>query len=200
MANYLARIGLGAEMERMGVSHDLPSVNARDLSAQLLELQKVQGEHGGEKVAALVADKLHANGTDPAVVEALHNAICETVGNIEFHAEVDGGYAVAQTINGRIIFAIADSGIGLRESLEKRQAVNDDSNAIELATVANISATGEVGRGQGLPETVSTSIAAGGVVHIASGVAIFRYEGDTVTKRTVDQPFEGTVIQVSLPA
>lgn len=199
IANYLSRIGFGQALDGLGVSHDLPTVHARDLESELLELQSVTGEFGGEQVAALVANKLHEANVNPAVVESLHSAICETVGNIAFHAGVDHGFVVAQTIGKRIYFAIADSGIGLKASLMTRMPVNDDRNAIELATVANITATNEVGRGQGLPDVVQTALDAGGVINIATGLAIFTYSGDNVAKRTVNAPFQGTLIQVSLP-
>lgn len=199
IANYMSRIGFGAALDSFSVAHDLPSVNARPLDDELLELQSVSGEHGGEQVASLVATKLRDTHADPQVIESLHSAICETVGNIEFHAEVDHGFVVAQTIGRRIYFAIADSGVGLKGSLSKKMLVNDDRNAIELATVANVTATEEVGRGQGLPDVVQTALNARGTVTVATGLAIFTFSGDNVAKRTVNAPFQGTLIQVSLP-
>lgn len=197
--NYLSRMHYGAALDELGIAHSLRPVRERALGSELLELQKISGEYAGEQVANLVEGKLRDSGADAQIRESLHSAICETVNNVAYHAEVDHGYVAAQSMAGRVLFAIADAGIGLKGSIAKKMVVDDDRNAIELATVANVTSTGEQGRGQGLTDVVETAIGLGGFVVIASGDAIFSYRGDTVTKRGASAPFNGTLIQVSLP-
>ncbi|QPZ39686.1 hypothetical protein [Paramicrobacterium chengjingii] len=200
VANYISRMNLGTALDGLDVSHDIGEVRARDLSSELLEVSRVSGQHAGEGVAELVYDKLRKANVDGGVCEAFHAAICEVVGNVEFHAAVENCFVAAQTTYGgnKVLFAIADSGQGLRGSLEESMPVNDDENALQLAVTANVSGTGETGRGQGLPDVIETATGLRGKVDVASGKAYSQFSHGNIQKRSQDAPFNGTLIQVEL--
>ena len=196
VCNYLSRMHLGEALDGLGATHNLGRVRENDLRGELLELVKFSGINSGDDLATLVYDKLEGR-TDvyPAVAESLQNSIAELSTNVRTHAQVTHGYAMAQTIPSRslIKFAIGDAGIGLKKSLEhnRDQPVLDDENAIGLAVQANITSTGERGRGSGLAEVVSSTVGFGGKVVLASGKAAVRHE------RTTPEDEDDTLANVS---
>ncbi len=109
---------LGELLSSLSVPHDLPTVREAPLRDDLLELRKFSSQSDGEALGALVFDKVRGK-VDTYIPDALYSGICELAGNVCFHAQVDTGFAAAQTIprRGCIFFAIADSGIGMKESL-----------------------------------------------------------------------------------
>lgn len=182
--NYLSRMHLGEVLDALGVTHDLGRVRENDLSTELLELVKFSGRDSGDELGTLLYDKLEARSdVHPEVAESLQNSIAELSTNVRTHAQVDHGYAMAQTIPNRslIRFAIGDAGIGLKKSLEKNRdlPVDDDKNAIGLAVQANVTSTGERGRGTGLAEVVGSTVGFGGKVMLASGGAAVLHERAT---------------------
>jgi hypothetical protein len=199
VANYLSRMNFGTALGELGINYSLPSVNARPLPGDLLELQKFSGQGGGEQVARLVFDKLE-KVADNEVRQTLYEAICEVAANVEFHADTSHGYVAAQTTHagGQVLFAIADSGQGLRASLSKVYEIADDSAAVSAAVQPEISGTGERARGQGLPAVVGAAGGLYGAVDIASGNARDRHTGGKVTSTNTTGSFPGTIIQVQL--
>jgi hypothetical protein len=55
------------------------------------------------------------------------------------------GFAAAQTYIGqnKIVFAVADGGIGVRQSLMDRYSPKDDADALRIAVEYGVSGTGE---------------------------------------------------------
>jgi len=202
VANYVSRMRLGLAFDSLHVQHSIRPVRETDLSGDLLELTKVEGEFGGEQVANLVFERLERMGAKSSLAESLHASICEVVGNMHFHSGAEGGWVAAQTThNGqKITFAIADSGLGLQASLRNNPqlTVTDDTNALQLAVAENISATGERGRGQGLPEVIRSSTGLNGSVHIASGTARAVHRSQNTATGFQSFAFPGTIIQVEL--
>jgi len=200
--NYMSRMGFGDMLESFGVNSSLPKVNRNDLSGELLELSKFSGEAGGEDLAELVYSKLEQTTTDNSVRETLHSAICELAANVYAHAEVESGFVAAQSTHKgtRIMFAIADSGQGLKRSLERNRnlAINDDLNALMLAVQPNISATAEKGRGQGLSDVVASATNLGGTVTITSGTHQTIHTKMNVSNKPLQGYYQGTMIQVEL--
>lgn len=205
---------LGVILDRLGATHDLGRVRENDLRSELLELVRFSGIDSGDDLGTLVYDKLE-NRTDvyPEVAESLQNSIAELSTNVRTHAQVAHGYAMAQTIPTRslIKFAVGDAGIGLKKSLEenRNQPVMDDENAIGLAVQANITSTGERGRGSGLAEVVSSTVGFGGKVVLASGTAAVRHErttpedqDDTLVNASytwrLSNAYNGTIVQAEI--
>lgn len=201
--NYLSRMKVGQFLDTFNVPHSLPTVHANPLASDLLELTQFNssGTGAGDLLGALVQGKLEQSNVDPMVIDGLYGAISELVGNVEFHAGVPFGYLAAQTTHQgtRIKFAIADCGKGMKASLEEQYHPVDDANAIALAVQSNVSSTGEVGRGQGLPDVVANATGLQGTVFLASGNASTNYFANSsqATRRAVS--FPGTLLQVELP-
>ena len=87
-----------------------------------------------------------------------------------------GGFIAAQRYKAgapeeRIVVAVGDAGVGIRESLRARYGDMPDGEAIRRAIQWNVSSVPDEGRGQGLPGVVDGVKALGGVVWIRSGVA-----------------------------
>lgn len=209
---YLSRMHLGKALDDLGVMHDLPKVNERDQKGNLVELRRFSSEADGEELGGIVHDRLrdmsHVNGQ---VAEAMHEALIEIATNTAIHAEVTHGYAIAQTYPGKneIVFAVADGGIGLMESLSRNENHKpvDDGNAIELAVIRNVSGFSDANRGYGLAQVVRDAAEFGGRVEIASGgasaVHTIASEDDAVTTasytRTLSTPYNGVIVQASIP-
>lgn len=209
---YISRMRLGKALDELGVAHGLPTVNERNQEGNLLELRTFSTEHDGEELAGLVYDRVSDMGqVDRQVLEPLQNALMELAINTALHAGVDHGYAAAQTYRqkGLIKFCVADAGIGLKASLDRNGQLhpNDDSHALELAVVRQISGTEDAYRGYGLPDVVSTVRGLGGVTEIASGTASTRYltgqENGDVTDVSyaspLGNPYSGVIVQVTIP-
>ncbi len=81
----------------------------------------------------------------------------ELAGNSVAHADSDGGYALAQQYSYRsgpiVEIAVADSGIGIRESLRKNPnlaSIGSDVDAIREAIKEGVTSTMDLHRGYGL--------------------------------------------------
>jgi hypothetical protein len=194
--NYLARMHLGTLLDSLGVPHNLPTVAEADLQDTLLELRTFRNQSDGEKLAGLVFDKVFGR-VEAHIPEALHAGLCELAGNVCFHAQVENGFAAAQTIpaRGSILFAVADGGIGVKQSLEATHHPADAREALGLAVKYGVSGTGEVGRGSGLSDVMDTVAGGLGRFTIISGNAILvkRYKV-TPKIRTINRPYPGTLI------
>lgn len=211
-AGYLARMRLGKVLDELGVAHGLPTVNERNQEGNLLELRTFSTEHDGEELAALVYDRVsEMPQVDAQVVEPLQNALMEIAINTALHAGVDHGYALAQTYptKGVIKFCVADAGIGLKASLDRNGQLhpNDDSHALELAVVRQMSGTDDPYRGYGLHDVVSTVRGLGGVTEIASGTASTRFlteekagdVSDVSYALPLESAYSGVIVQVTIP-
>jgi hypothetical protein len=113
---YLARMALGADLDRLGVDHDLGSVPSRELDS-LCELRWFGDEEELEAVAETVVRQYQDSGA--AVVQPLYQALFEMAVNAVRHSGRGGGYVALQSFLRveEVAFAIADSGVGLRSRL-----------------------------------------------------------------------------------
>lgn len=211
-ALYMSRMHLNQILDDLGVWHDFVVGNEHDQTGRLVELHKFKSEGEGEALAGMICDRMRdAGGVSPVVLEELNSAIAEIATNTAIHADTPHGYAVAQTYPRlkKVSFTIADAGIGLYASLSKNDALkpDDDAHALSLATVRQMSGTGEQYRGYGLPNVVESVRALGGTTRIASGLAASTFSSGTEDGQVSDvtsalrlgKAYTGVIVDVVLP-
>ena len=150
-------------------------------------------------------------------------AICATLSEIcanavEHGASSFGAYAAVQAyqhiVSGRhsgpkaerrgeeVLIAIADGGVGVRETLscnpEYAEFTDTDNDALRHALKMGVSGTGEIGRGGGLAVVGQIAVRTGGSLSLRSGSGRITFYGDRINSRNVP-PFPGTFVRVSLP-
>jgi len=151
-------------------------------------------------------------------------AICSTLSEIcanaaEHGASEDGAsedgfgaFAAVQAYNHivsgarrrgeEVLVAIADGGVGVRETLSQNEKYAEhtttDNDAIRCAMMMGVSGTGELGRGGGLALVAQISGRAGGSLSLRSGSGRVTAYHDRKNSRTVPD-FPGTFVRVSLP-
>ena len=141
-----------------------------------IELQRFDDSHGSDRLATFIWERLEG-GADGEVVNQLFEATGELGQNVVEHAGSPvGGFVAAQRYKAgapeeRIIVAVGDVGVGIRESLRPRYGDMTDGEAITAAIRWNVSSVPEEGRGQGLPGVVDGVRGLDGVVWIRSGAA-----------------------------
>jgi hypothetical protein len=104
----------------------------------------------------------------------------------------------AGTPEERIVVAVGDAGIGIRESLRTRYGVMTDGQAIRRAVQWNVSSVADEGRGQGLPGVVDGVRGLGGTVWIRSGAASRMVTRGQVRTAEVSR-LQGTIVGARLP-
>src|SRR5829696_2438911 len=101
-----------------------------------------------------------------------------------------------------VLVAIADGGVGVRETLSRNpnyaKFTETDNDALRHALKMGVSGTGEVGRGGGLAVVGQISARAGGSLSLRSASGRVTYYGDRTSSRNVSD-FPGTFVRVSLP-
>ena len=203
--SWLSRMHLGAVIDtfEVHVGGGLPRVAERDRRDALIELQRFGDSHGSERLAAFIWDRLEG-GADGEVVNQLFEATGELGQNVVEHAGSSvGGFVAAQRYRAgapeeRIVVAVGDVGVGIRESLRLRYGEMTDGEAITHAIRWNVSRVPDAGRGQGLPRVVDGVRGLDGVVWIRSGAA-----SRTITRRgaaTIHvSRLQGTIVGARLP-
>ncbi len=197
-ANYLSRMRVGTLLEEFGYSHSLPPVNERDVGSRLLELQPFT-QDDVDTICATIHQAILTEGGSIADANDFFRAITEVMVNIE-HSAVDRAFAAMQVLPGTggsrdVTFAIADTGIGLRESLSPWHSVADDEQAIRLAFTQGVSGT-DAKRGEGLSDLLERVHRGLGQVHVWSGNVRGRNYADKKTWRydPLTSPYTGTMI------
>jgi anti-sigma regulatory factor (Ser/Thr protein kinase) len=101
-----------------------------------------------------------------------------------------------------VIVAIADGGVGVRETLSRNpeyaEFTKTDNDALRHALTMGVSGTGELGRGGGLAVVGQISARAKGSLSLRSGSGRVTFYGDRTNSRNVPT-FPGTFVRVSLP-
>ncbi|MBA2441048.1 MAG: hypothetical protein H0V53_01385 [Rubrobacter sp.] len=101
-----------------------------------------------------------------------------------------------------VLVAIADGGPGVRQTLsrnpENAGLTTTDNDALRHALSMGVSASGELGRGGGLPLVAQISARASGSLSLRSGTARVTAYKERTNSRNVP-PFPGTFVRVSLP-
>lgn len=170
-ATYLARMRLGQHLDDLGIAHELPAVNERDLGARLVELRRFDGARGLEAVIDALVETYVT--TQPEVVQPLYTALHEIASNVIHHSGKARGYAALQRFDrsNDVVFAVADGGVGLRARLAERFDVPDDRTAIARAVQTHVSTMSEAGRGRGIARVIAVTGQQRGAVTLLSGSA-----------------------------
>ena len=143
---------------------------------------------------------------------SLANECCETftelITNVVYHAESDGGFALAQyceySSGPTLEIVVADSGIGIRNSLAKNgelSGIDSDCEAIKRAMMEGITSVGHIYRGFGLCYVATNvQLEDNRVLVIRSGSAIITLSGNgNIGEEEPDISYSGTVIGVTIP-
>jgi hypothetical protein len=203
--SWLSRMHLGDVLDAFGVrvEGELPRVAERDRRDALIELQRFGDAHGSDRLASFIWERLQG-GADGEVVNQLFEATAELGANVVEHAgSPSGGFVTAQRYKAgapeeRIIVAVGDAGVGIRESLRPRYGEMTDDAAIRRAVQWYVSRVPDEGRGQGLPGVVEGVRGLGGTVWIRSGVALRRITRGRHTSIGVSR-LQGTIVGARLP-
>ena len=203
--SWLSRMHLGDVLDAFGVrvEGELPRVVERDRRDALIELQRFGDTYGSHRLASFIWERLEG-GADGDVVNQLFEATGELGANVVEHAgSPSGGFVTAQrykagTPEERIIVAVGDAGIGIRESLRPRYGDMTDDAAIRRAVQWHVSRVPDEGRGQGLPGVVEGVRGLGGTVWIRSGVALRTITRSRQTSIGVSR-LQGTIVGARLP-
>ena len=189
VANYLARLRLGAIFDALGADHDLPTVNEH-VATTLWELQPFESSDDVLAFAEHIYNEVES--LDPELATQIWSALCEAGDNVGHHSGQDRGYLAAQRLAGTTLhFSVSDAGRGFFRSLEGRGA-RDDVEAITLALEPGVSSIDDVGRGYGLSTMCASVSALRGSVTLASGYGRVMVDarGTRVMPRT-DHEFPG---------
>jgi hypothetical protein len=203
--SWLSRMHLGDVLDAFGVrvEGELPRVAERDRRDALIELQRFGDTHGSDRLASFIWERLQG-GADGEVVNQLFEATGELGANVVEHAgSPSGGFVTAQRYKAgapeeRIIVAVGDAGVGIRESLRPRYGEMTDDAAIRRAVQWYVSRVADEGRGQGLPGVVEGVRGLGGTVWIRSGVALRAITRGRQTSIGVSR-LQGTIVGARLP-
>jgi hypothetical protein len=203
--SWLSRMHLGDVLEAFDVhvEGELPRVAEHDRRDALIELQRFRDAHGSDRLASFIWERLQG-GADGEVVNQLFEAAGELGANVVEHAgSPSGGFVAAQrykagTADERIIVAVGDAGIGIRESLRPRYGDMTDDVAIRRAVQWHVSRVPEQGRGQGLPGVVDGVRGLDGTIWIRSGAALRRITRGRQTTVGVSR-LQGTIVGARLP-
>ena len=114
-----------------------------------------------------------------------------------------GGFVAAQRYKSgapdeRIIVAVGDVGVGIRESLRPRYGDMTDAEAITQAIRWNVSRVSEDGRGQGLPGVVEGVRGLEGILWIRSGSALRTITRQRAATTGVSR-LQATIVGARLP-
>ena len=144
-------------------------------------------------------------------------AVCSTLSEVcanaaEHGVSSFGAYAAVQAyhhiVSGprrrgeEVLIAIADGGVGVRETLSRNPALAEytttDNDALRHALEMGVSGTGEIGRGGGLALVAQIAARSGGSLSLRSGTGRITVYQNRKNSRNVP-PFPGTFVRVSLP-
>lgn len=207
--------------DRVETNTDVASLEERQRHnpGSLQELVNFQTEEEIPGIINRISEILENQGYRLRERVAVCSVLSEICANAAEHgASSFGAYAAVQAyhhiVSGRhgarsgeregeeILVAIADGGVGVRETLSRNPALSEytatDTDALRQALAMGVSGTGEVGRGGGLALVAQISGRAGGSLSLRSGSGRVTAYKDRKNSRRVPE-FPGTFVRVSLP-
>lgn len=204
-ANYVSRMQLGRVLDSFGITHDLPAVGNSPLEDTLLELQTFECFSAVDRLAALVCHRLSASYDTIGVTDCLYETVVELCNNAVEHAGAAYSYVAAQvyeanTPRQRVIVGIGDAGQGFAGSLSNGGIeVNDDDHAMRLALTEEVTASGQPGRGRGLPDACNLVTQLSGSVMIRSNASRMVRQAGLHNMPSSTPCIPGTVVGVTIP-
>ena len=191
-------MGLGSVLDGLGIEHDLRPVRRHPVGDRLLTLQRFDADADAADALAEQVFRIFS-ADDEAQAATLYDAVNEVAQNVVDHSGRDGGYVALQQFprTSEVTFAVADSGVGLRQRLSTKYTVRDDAHAIGMAVRRDI--TTKPRGGVGLHSFVGHT-QHGGRVQVWSGDASGSFaNGNGVPVLTRHHcEFPGTVAQARL--
>jgi anti-anti-sigma regulatory factor len=179
-------------------------------------LQELINFHGEEEIPGIIeriSEILENQGYRLKERVAICSTLSEVCANAAEHgASAFGAYAAVQAyhhiVSGprrrgeEVLIAIADGGVGVRETLSRNPAyaehTSTDNDALRHALEMGVSATGEIGRGGGLALVAMIAARARGSLSLRSGTGRVTVYENRKNSRNVPE-FPGTFVRVSLP-
>lgn len=204
--NYLVRMNVVLQLERVGVRLDrpAPSIQRNDQSRVLIEVRCVADPNDAEAFSQMALDLLrrHISGREARVA---YKILGELLDNATTHAKSQTGvFACAQVYRHELELAVADAGIGIQAHLSRnpKYRLADEVDALEYALMPGVSGTSE-SRGNGLSDLVDMTCRYGGRVLLRSGAGHALVT--TVNNRREFQsgtPIPGTcaAVRIGIPA
>lgn len=207
--------------DRVQTNADVLSLRARQRHnpGTLQELVNFQDEDEIPGIINRISEILENQGYLVRERVAVCSVLSEICANAAEHGSSSyGAYASVQAyqhiVSGRhgaragerqgeeVLVAIADGGVGVRETLSRNPALAEhsttDTDAVRQALAMGVSGTGEVGRGGGLTLVAQIASRAGGSLSLRSGSGrVTAYENRKNSRNVPD--FPGTFVRVSLP-
>jgi anti-sigma regulatory factor (Ser/Thr protein kinase) len=220
VAHYWARAGFFAHAAELFEIHGtVPRVRPGPERNVILDVTPVTGADDvhavvgriQERSAAILTSEL---GLDPRATMGFGMALSEACQNIVEHAGT-GGWVAVQTYDWRtigrkvVVIAVADAGVGFRQTLEATQSkrIGDrwgDAAALEAALIQGVSRYPDPGRGQGLAGIRRYLARWNGKISIRSGTAriaiIPKWEKQDEALRGGLPWFPGAQVQLVVPA
>lgn len=206
---YLNDLGLFSTLKDAGVNVDydaLPNLERWQLVLPITQLDSISDVEESENAVIENAESRNLSSvnvhTDVAV------AFAELANNAVEHAESSvSTFGMVQFYEWdppRFICAVADGGIGIRTSLEKNpeyaRLALTDWNAIDYATLENVSGTQDNLRGIGLHHIVNDILPPNRQLNINSGIGFLHADGGAGPTRTNrSNLFPGTSAFINVP-
>ena len=179
-------------------------------------LQELINFHDEEEIPGIIeriSEILENQGYRLKERVAICSVLSEVCANAAEHgASSFGAYAAVQAyghiVSGprrrgeEVLIAIADGGVGVRETLSRNPAYAEhtetDNDAIRHALEMGVTSTGEIGRGGGLALVAQIAARSGGSLSLRSGTGRITVYESRKNSRNVPG-FPGTFVRVSLP-
>jgi len=217
VAHFWARMGFFTHARDLFEIHGtVPRVKPGESSA-LLEVTPVRAAEDVHAVVHHIQERsttiLTELGLEPKAIIGFGMALSEACQNIVEHAGTGGWVAVHSYTWRRlrkrvVVMAVADAGVGFRQTLEASQAARfgdrwGDGAALEAALLQHVSRYPEPGRGQGLHGILRWLSRWQGKISIRSGtarIAIIPPWDDDVPLAEQLPPFPGAQVQLVIPA
>ena len=210
IATYLNDLGLFDILKGAGVEcdyHAPPNLERWQLVLPITQLDTISNVEELENT--LIENLEHRNLSSVNVHTDVGVAFAELANNAVEHAESSiGTYGLVQFYEWnppRFVCAVADGGIGIRDSLQKNpwyaRLALTDWDAIDYATLENVSGTSDRTRGMGLHHIVNDILPPDRELNINSGVGFFHTDGGAGPTRTRrSYLFPGTSAFINVPA
>lgn len=207
---HLKSSGLFRTLQEAGVEVDDRGIPNRPGPQAIVPITRFESQGQVDALSDAVLESLDNSNLGAANMHPLVSETFEELAlNAVQHSESSvGAYGVIQFYESsehgmRFVCAVADGGIGIRQSLERnpnlRSVVPYDWTAIELALQQLVSSTGSPTRGIGLPWVAQEVRQGKGSVLIHSGQGMLQINGqvDSPARRT--RLFPGTLASATIP-
>lgn len=205
---YLQSVGLFKLLKEAGVEVDDRGITERQDSQLIVPVTGFRTEGEVEGLANAALDALARAGVGSANLYPLVGEVfAELALNAVQHSESPiGAFGTIQFYESqagrRFVCAVADGGIGIRQSLERNPALADkvayDWDAIELALEEGISTTGSKTRGIGLFGVAEDMRKPGRQLIIHSGIGMLQIADTTQNEPQRTVLFPGTLISATI--